>query len=388
VLRQTLAYARRRNYVGWDYSDGMSSLLRELLPFDNRWVNLAFQETVKRAPVNVRPLLLVQQRRNYKGTALFAVANLNAEELLDDDDRGRDAPDFAAEARSLVEWLVENRCRGYGGFCGSHQHEVQHLRAKGVPGEPDVVSTSYAVRALLAGERFDPGYAGLARSAADFLVEDLDYREVDDGAKIHYHQNHPDDVYTYNAGALGARLLLDLYARFGDEEYRERATKILDYIADRQRPEGGWTYREPADASHLSMDNHHNGFIVETFQRYATVVDDRYASILDDALSFYRTVLFDPDGAPNWDETSAYPKDIHACAQGILVFTYAGDYDLAGRIVDWTLGNLYAGDGRFYYRKQRVYTKRITLMRWCQAWMAYALSEYLAALAGGAGRQR
>jgi hypothetical protein len=35
------------------------------------------------------------------------------------------------------------------------------------------------------------------------------------------------------------------------------------------------------------------------------------------------------------------------------------------------------GDGRFYYRKGRYYTKRITLMRWCQAWMAYALAVWL-----------
>jgi hypothetical protein len=130
------------------------------------------------------------------------------------------------------------------------------------------------------------------------------------------------------------------------------------------------------------MDNHHNGFVVEAFQRYAEVAGNRYRDTLDEALTFYREVLFEPDGAPNWDETSAYPKDIHACAQGILVFTYAGDYEFAGRILDWTLGNLYAGGGRFYFRKEPLYTKRITLMRWCQAWMAYALSEYLTGLAG------
>jgi len=31
----------------------------------------------------------------------------------------------------------------------------------------------------------------------------------------------------------------------------------------------------------------------------------------------------------------------------------------------------------FYYQKNKFYTKRFTLMRWCQAWMAYAMSEYL-----------
>jgi hypothetical protein len=42
--------------------------------------------------------------------------------------------------------------------------------------------------------------------------------------------------------------------------------------------------------------------------------------------------------------------------------------------------NMYAGDGRFYFRKYRFHTKRQVLMRWCQALMAYAISEYLRAL--------
>lgn len=128
------------------------------------------------------------------------------------------------------------------------------------------------------------------------------------------------------------------------------------------------------------MDNHHNGFIIECFQRYREVTGTReYEDVLSKALSFYRETLYEHNGAPNWDETDAYPRDIHAVSQGILVFTYAGEHEFARRILRWALNNLYGGDGRFYFRKHRFYTKRITLMRWCQAWMAYAMSEHLAA---------
>lgn len=40
--------------------------------------------------------------------------------------------------------------------------------------------------------------------------------------------------------------------------------------------------------------------------------------------------------------------------------------------------SLHAGSGRFHYQVRRFGTKPITLMRWCQAWMAYALAVYLA----------
>ncbi len=381
VLDATLEYARRRDYVGPDYGDGLSSRLLQGLPFENRWLNLAVQETVKRAPVDIRPLFLVEERRNYKGAALFAMANLNYHELTANRRSSVDVGfDPTAEAKRLADWLVDERCTGYSGFCGGHRHEIQHLHTKGVPNDADIVSTAYAVKALLRAAHLDEEYADLARTATSFLVEDLNYREVPAGAKIDYHMNHPSDSYTINAAALGAQMLVDLYERFGDDDLRERATKILDHVAAHQTDLGGWPYRIPASSSHLSMDNHHNGFVVESFQRYRDVVDaDRYADTLADALEFYRHELFEPNGAPNFDEENAYPRDIHASTQGLLVFTREGNLEFAERILRWVLANLQVEEGRFYYRRYRYHTKRVTLMRWCQAWMAYALSEFLLA---------
>lgn len=384
VLSETLAYARTRDYIGWDYGDGMSSKLLQWLPAENKWLNLIVQELAKRPPINIRPLLLIEQRRNYKGTALFAMANLNTARLLNSIDTDTvdsyPAVDYEQEARQLNEWLISNRSVGFSGFCGGHKHPIQHLNGCGYPNDPDIVSTSFAVKSLLSAVPLDSMYSSIARTAADFVVEDLNYRKNTEGACIDYHLNHPSDSYTINAGAIGARLFTDLYAHFGYESYRRRAERILDHVATLQTDLGGWTYRDPPRASHLSMDNHHNGFIIEAFLRYHDVVDsNRYQETLNRALTFYRETLFDSSGAPNWDETRAYPRDIHASAQGILVFTYAGNLDFAHRVLMWTLDNLYTQSGQFYYRKHRLYTTRITLMRWCQAWMAYAMSEYLTA---------
>jgi hypothetical protein len=379
ILLDTLSWARNREYRGWDYGDGGSSKLLQWAPVENKWLNLAVQELAKRPPINVRHLLLIEQRRNYKGTALFTMANMNVARLRDGTpDTGAVA--YESEARSLLDWLLKNRSVGYSGFCGGHKHPIQLLSGRGVPNDPDVVSTSYAVKALLAARDLDEEYPATAETAADFVETDLNYREVDGGAKINYHMNHPDDCFTINAAALGARLFADLYAHFGENEYREKARKILDYIASKQTSLGGWYYRDPPKDSHLSMDNHHNAFVAESFIRYRDCTgSDRYDDVVDRAMTFFRERLFEPNGAPNWDEDSAYPKDIHAAANGILLFTYAGDLEFARRILDWTIENLYVGDGRFYFRKHRFYTKRVTLMRWCQAWMAFAISELRAA---------
>ncbi|WP_436926730.1 antibiotic ABC transporter permease [Halosimplex amylolyticum] len=422
TLAESLAYARNRDYRGWDYVDGMSSALLQALPIDSKYLNLAVQETIKRAPVNLRPYFLVEQRRNFKGIALFSMANFSADRLLDgrstafdgpDDvatdgggaasyetestkpssqlsggetvsgeaqaDAGREtAVDFREEGIALCTWLLKNRSTGYSGFCGGHNHVIQGLHHQGPVNDPDLVSTSYAVKALLRAAEFHEPFAETARTAADWAINDMNYREVDGGAKITYYPKHPDDAYTLNAGAIAARMFADLYEYFGDDGFRRYAEALLAFIADQQTPEGGWYYRTPADASHLSMDNHHNGFIIESFQRYREVTGTtQFHDTLGRALKFYRSTLFDSDGAPNWDEDSTYPRDIHAAAQGILVFTYVGNFEFARRIIDWARENLSDGEGRFFFRKQRYYTKRITLMRWCQAWMAYAISEFL-----------
>ncbi|AFZ72440.1 prenyltransferase/squalene oxidase repeat-containing protein [Natronobacterium gregoryi] len=381
LCRETLAYARERDYTGWDYADGLSSASLQKLPFESKLLNLAVQEGIKRAPVNLRPYFSVEQRRNYKGAALFAMANLDVYALTGEET-------YAREARNLVEWLLaadNDWCRGFCG--GGHRHPLQDLSSEtaSTPGEVSgVVSTCYAVQALLqaADVLEEPEYARVARTTTEFVFESLDYTECNEGARINYTaenggKNEASAPYTLNANALGARLLLELGAHFDEQRWCEAGEAILDYVASKQTATGGWMYTDPPTASHLSMDNFHNGFILESLLRYRELADSsRFDATIDRGLSFYRAELFADDGAPNWDESSAYPQDTHAAAQGIITFTAAGDLEFARRIIDWTTDALYAGDGQFYYQQRRFYTKRFTLMRWCQAWMAYALSTY------------
>lgn len=366
-----LDYARERDYCGWDLYDGESSRILRAMPIDNKWVNLVFQQTVRRSPVNVRPLLGVEPRRNFMGIALFTVANLRAYELT-----GRDR--FREDAAELAEWLVDNRSTGYSGFCGGHKHPLQGLSKRTLPNDPGIVGTTYAVKALLAaGKHLDSAYRDVAVTAADFVFDDLEYSSHPDGARIKYKPIDTGEHYTLNANALGARLLINLYDETGADRLRDGARNVLDYVAAQQTAEGGWMYRDPPDASHLSMDNFHNGFVIESLLRYQEVCgSDRYADALADALPFYRG-LFTDEGAPRYDEANEYPRDVHSSAQGAVVFSMLGDEAFARRIIEWAVTNLSNWKGAFYHEKHRFYTKRTTLMRWCQAWMAHGISRYL-----------
>jgi hypothetical protein len=371
TLQDTLAYSRKRNYVGWDKHDGMSSRIRNRLPFETKWTNLAFQETIKRAPINLRPLFLVEQRPSPKGLSLFTMANLHAADVTGE-------PRYRDEADQLAQRVVSHALDEYDGFCLYHNHELQGLSSKTPIRTPDIVSTSFGVKALLQAGQLDEEYRDVARSATEYIESELHPYWEGDQARVSYKPTRNTDSYTLNANTLAARLYIDLYEQFGDDEFREMATGLLTYVANHQEKIGGWEYMDPPSASHLGMDNYHNGFIIESFLRYQEVIDsEKFDGTLEDALEFYRDALYEGSGAPRWDESSTYPRDVHAAAQGIIVFIHAGDLEFARRIIDWAMDNLYAGNGQFYYQKRKYYTKRFTLMRWCQAWMAYALSVYL-----------
>lgn len=372
VLEQTLTYSRERDYAGYDYWDGLSSELLQSVPVENKWLNIAVQETIKRAPVNVRPLFSVPKRRSFMGSALFALANTTAFEYTGEEW-------YLEEAVSLVEWLLEERNDAPFGW--DHNHPMQTLDTKVERNTTSsVVTVLFVSMAIirLSSYRNIEGYSLIRDRVPPFIFHDLAYTEAETGAQIKYRPTDGDDSHTINANALGARLLLELYAEFDEDLYRTRAEAILDYVVAKQTAIGGWKYTDPPAASHLSMDNHHNGFIIESLLRHREIVEtSRYSEAISKSLQFYKQTLYTPDGAPNWDETSQYPRDVHAAAQGIITFSMAGEFAFARTILEWTLENLYAGNGRFYYRKQRFYTKRFTLVRWCQAWMARALAVYI-----------
>ena len=370
VLESALCYARERDYRGWDYADGMSSPFREVLP-DNRWINLVLQELPKRSPVNVRPLLGIPPRRNFKGCALFSSANVMAYELT-----GQSW--YLDEAEALLGWLLEHRRDDPFGW--GHNHDLQGLSRTIPRNTPDIVATTYVARAMmdLAEHRPIPEYASLPERISTFFREEL-CDTTPDGIRLRYEPTAPTGTYVLNANALAGSLLVELADTYEAPSLRPFGESLLDYVAAEQHPLGGWKYTDPPSASHLSMDNHHTGFILESYLRHRDRTgSDRYDDVINRGLSFYRDVLYDPNGAPRWDERRRYPRDIHGAAQGIITFAMADDRDFAARILGWTLEAMY-DEGRFFYRQNRLFTRRFTLMRWCQAWMAYAIASYLAA---------
>jgi hypothetical protein len=380
ILLDVLNAAKNLDYSGYDKFDALDSRFLELLSLDNQWFRLIIIQSVMRCPFHIRPLFGVKKSRNPKGIALFARAYLFLYQKTGE-------TSFLQEARSLLDWLLENPSPRQKNLCWGYQfiwqdlppfHQHRH--------DPNIVVTSFVGEALMHAYRItgDESYLQSLKSIANFIANDLPVlHENDTERAISYIQGSVDSV-VLNVQVMSAALQAKLYRHTGDTAMLELARKQMNYTINRRTDYGAWYYTWPHDKSYIRHDNYHTGGILDSILEFCEETgDDSYLPIYWQGLEYYKQNLFEADGAPRWMNDKRYPHDIHGAAQGIISFVKAGRHDKAyqyqaEKIAKWTIANLYRPEKKdFIYRKGAIIKWNYSLMRWCNAWMARALGELI-----------
>src|SRR5438094_10368312 len=82
AVRKLLAYCQINDWAGYDPYDALNSRILTAVPFlRTKLPRLVFTQALKRRPVNIRPLLPIQQTQNPKAIALSLSAFLNLSQL-------------------------------------------------------------------------------------------------------------------------------------------------------------------------------------------------------------------------------------------------------------------------------------------------------------------
>ena len=379
ICDASLQWARRRDYRGYSKFDALNSPLLRAVSCKSSFLRKGFVFAVSRSPVNIRPLLGVQKKQNPKGLALFARAYLNLYALTGYDEHRQ-------EALALLERLLTISQRPhFSGHCWGYEHPWQNIAFFIPPYEPNSVVTCAVGQAFLKAYHVtgDPEALDVCRSIAQFLLNDL--TQIDVGPAM---QCRSYDLRSrwkvINVNVFIAAFLAALHALSSDERYRQASQEMMRWVISKKTDGPAWYYTDPPEASRITIDNYHTGFVLDSIREYLDVFDNpEYETIWGQGLDYYRRNLFTAAGAPKWMYNRPYPHDIHGAAQGIITFSRASLkqakwLDEARTILDWTLANLYdERQSRFYYQQSRRWTKRFTLMRWSQAWACYAISELL-----------
>ena len=373
---KSLRWAEERDYTGYSKFDALNSPLLKALFGKIRLARGGVTYLLSRSPIEVRPLLGVRKKQNPAGLALFASTYFNLYRLTGE------ATHLEKGKALLDALLLLSQGHRYSGHCWGYDHDweagVFYLRAY----EPNTVVTTFTAQAFMDAYRLtkDKKFLDVAESSTKFLLDDLHVTLDENGLKA-YSYTPFDRWTTINTNALLAGLLASVYAETKEQRLEEETRGIVNFLVDRQIPEGGWYHADPPKASHRGVDNYPIAFILASLLRVSDAFgwDDVLWSH-QKAIAFYKQHLFLPNGAPMFQTHQVFPHDIVACAQGIITFAQAAHLQPdwlveAHRTGDWTLGKMLHPSGRFYFQIDRYWTRKYTLMRWCQAWMCFALSE-------------
>lgn len=375
ICERSLDWAARQNYAGWDPYDGLNSPLLSAV-CRNWFTRLVGMHVVHKAPINLRSVLRVPKERNPKGIALFALTYLNQYRRTGD-------RSHLERADRLLDWLVRNQSPGYDGAWG-YNFDWQNGRQFFLPAyQPSIVVSVFCGRAFLDHYRCtdDECSRSIVEDTVDFVRSCINTERVD-GRRV-YTYTPRDSFVVINANALAAKFFARVADITGDEELLERARELVEFVVDAQADSGAWYYAMPATDSHLSHDNFHTGFVLESLAGYLDV--DARPSVqraYERGFSFFETELFEPDGAPRFEHDSPYPRDAHAAGQAIRTFALDGTdgrVAMAKRVADWAVEHLFDESGYFYRRRGRLLSDETPYIRWSQAWMCYGLSTYLRA---------
>jgi len=365
-------WLERNDYRGYDTFDGLSAKFLRPFTFNNKLLNIALQQGVRRFPINLRPLLGIPKSHSTKAMGFFARGFMRLHETTGDP-VWRDKADFA------LKWLIANQSPGYSGACWGNHFDYQSRTGFARKGLPSVVWTSLIGHAFLdAYDHFHENrFLDVAVSSCDHIVHDLKLLPENDSICIGYFPASTNKVH--NANALGASLLARVYSFTRNEAYRSVAEKAIRYTAKFQRADSSWYYGE---ASNLHwVDNFHTAYVLDCFKHYTQSTNDsQFNKCLMEGYYYWKNTFFLPDGTPRYYNHKTQPIDIQCCSQAIDTLVFFSDLDveslaLAVKVATWTIEHMQARSGYFYYRRYSpLLVNKTPTLHWGQATTFCALA--------------
>jgi len=370
------AYCEAESFKGYDPYDGLNSSLFQAIPFisKNRISRLIWIQSFKRSPINLRRITGIKKDYNPKALALFLSGYCNLFKLFPEEE-------YLEKINFFVLKISELKNIDWSGTCWGYNFDWQAKAFFQPKYTPTVVATTFIGSALLDAYEItkDEQLLAKARSACDFILKDLN-RTYDNNGNFAFSYSPLDKSIVYNASLLGSRLLARVYSFTHEEELKTAAKKSVSFCCENQKEDGSWSYG--AQSFHKWIDNFHTGYNLECIADYMKFSGDQeYEKYLIKGLEYYLKTFFTEKGIPKYYHNSVYPIDIHASAQLVITMAkltkFKEQQALIEKVLLWTVKHMQNKKGYFYYQSNKYFLSKISYMRWTQAWMFYAMSEYL-----------
>lgn len=376
------AYCEKEQYKGWDPYDGLNSKLFQFTPLkNNRFARLAWIQAFKRNPINLRSILKVPKQYNSKGIGLFLYGYCNLYQVTQQgNEKFGKKKDLLEKINYLADLLINLRSKNYTNTCWGYNFDWQNRVFYQPKFTPTVVATSFCGEALFKAYEItkNTNYLDHALSSCNFVIEDLNRTKFDNEQFI-FSYSPLDTSQVYNASLLGAKLLAIGYSYNNNNLWKELSKNATRTIINKQAKDGSWIYGE--DKVQTWIDSFHTGFNLECIWKVSKNINsNEFLDSFSLGLDFYLNNFFKNQQVPKYYHNKIFPIDTHSPAQLIVTLSHTGllskHKDLAENVLNWTIKNMQSDDGSFQYQLKRGVSSKIPYMRWAQAWMFKAFTEY------------
>lgn len=336
AAEKALSYAEQNSFSGRDPYDGLLSPAARWLP--SRISRQLWVQLLKRSGERARRFARIPNVRMSKSLALFSMA---AYELGDH-----------ALANELADSLIDAADGGPWGY----EFDVQTRWAHYPAGSPNVIATSFAVRALallgrtheISGET-KQWLLSLRRGSGYFAYTPMSDRLI------------------HNGNLLAAESVLRLGGSSAD------VMAAIEVTTQAQRSDGSWPYGAGSDLAWV--DNFHTAYVLDSL-RYLESLGLVDSGVLQRGIDYWLNELFLASGEPLYFASSkSASKDIHNVATAVSTLAALGGSGerLGNRTETVKLLMQFQGeDGAFLNRPGGP-----VFMRWNQAHATYALTKWM-----------
>jgi len=213
ITSHLLHYCVQQDWAGYDPYDGLNSRLFKHTPlYGSKLFRLVIIQSLKRLPINLRPILLIDKARNPKALALF----LSSLIILKRHGFSFE-PNLIHEVIGHIKRLKSSDVH-YWAWGYSFPWQTRTVL---VPrGYPNLVCTVFVGEALLDAFDFfkDESLLNMSISAAEYIVNELFWHRGDE-ASFSYPLPHLKENVVHNANFLAAAFLCRIYSLTQKKEF-------------------------------------------------------------------------------------------------------------------------------------------------------------------------
>lgn len=358
-----------RDYRGYEPFDGLSSWFRPLT-FGTLLGERLLMQLIRQSPINLRPVMGVKPMDSTKGRGYMASGYLFRY-------RTTREPEYLRKAEACLDWLDHHKAGKFSNHSWSNHFDFSSRGGAYTKEDPIIVWTALIGFAYLEAYEITgtKRWLEIANSVCAWIMA-LPRERTPQGHCLSYLAHGQESIH--NSNMLGAAMLARTAKHTGNKNYFEVARLAMEYSCSRQLPEGAWWYGE-APKYHW-IDNFHTGYNLDSLKCYIeSTGDNSWISNFQLGLVFYKSHFFENDGCPKYYHDRRYPVDSQCAAQSIESLAAFSKKDpeclqLSARVARWTIANMQAPDGHFYYRVYPLMKAKTPMLHWAQATMYKGLA--------------